>query len=127
MEIDKRILKDSVFISDLTLSQLRLYRDGDVSWFILITRRENIIEWIDLIQADQLQLTKEIDLVSRKLIRFSKPDKINIGALGNMVPQFHIHIIARYKEDRAWPGAIWSTKSKKSFQDYMVKQWIDRF
>jgi diadenosine tetraphosphate (Ap4A) HIT family hydrolase len=127
MKIDKRILKDSVFLKRLDLCELRLLKDGDCSWFILIPLKDNIIEWLDLCLDDQITLTKEIDFVCKKLKKFDKPDKINIGALGNMVPQLHIHIIARYKNDRAWPGAIWNTKSKKSYQDYMSEIWIKRF
>jgi diadenosine tetraphosphate (Ap4A) HIT family hydrolase len=127
MEIDKRILKDSVFLKRLDLCELRLLKDGDCSWFVLVPLRENVVEWIDLSAADQRLLTTEIDFVCQTLKRFDKPDKINIGALGNMVPQLHIHIIARYKGDRAWPGAIWNTKSKKSYQDYMSDIWIKRF
>ena len=127
MEIDKRILKDSDFIKELALCQLRLYRDGDLDWFILIPKRDNTIEWTDLSAVDQSVLTQEIDFVCQKLKRYSRPDKINIGALGNMVPQLHIHIIARYRTDRAWPGAIWNTQCKKSYQNYMAKEWINRF
>jgi diadenosine tetraphosphate (Ap4A) HIT family hydrolase len=127
MEIDKRILKDSVFIKRLELCELRLMKDGDCSWFVLVPMRDKVIEWCDLSPSDQILLTKEIDFVCQNLKRFDKPDKINIGALGNMVPQFHIHVIARYNHDRAWPGAIWNTKSKKTYQDYMSDIWIKRF
>lgn len=127
MKIDERILKDSVFIKKLELCELRQMRDGDCSWFLLIPLVENAKEWIDLSPSEQIQLTTEIDTVCQKLMKFDKPDKVNIGALGNMVPQLHIHIIGRYENDRAWPGAIWGTKSKKSYQNYMSDAWKDRF
>ncbi len=127
MEIDKRILKDTVFIKDLQISELRLLKDGDLDWFVLVPKVPGTIELIDLSLDEQELLLRDIDRVSRILKQFSNPDKINIGALGNMVPQLHIHIIARYKSDRAWPNAVWGTKSKKNYQDYMAKEWIQRF
>lgn len=127
MEVDSRILNDSVFIKQLELCQLRLMKDGDCSWFVLVPMVENTIEWTDLDLGDQVQLTSEIDFVCGFLKKFDKPDKINIGALGNMVPQLHIHIIARYRSDRAWPGAIWNTKNKKNYQNYMSDRWKSIF
>jgi diadenosine tetraphosphate (Ap4A) HIT family hydrolase len=126
MEIDKRILKDSFFIKELALSQLRLYKDGDLDWFLLVPKRENVVDWTDLNESDQLSLTKEINFVCQLLKKYSKPDKINIGSLGNMVPQMHVHIIGRMKDDRAWPAAIWGTKSRKNYQPYMAEQWSRR-
>lgn len=126
MQIDNRILNDSDYISDLELSQLRLYKDGDLDWFLLVPRIENVKDWDDLDEKQQIQLTTEINYVCKLLKRFGKPDKINVGSLGNMVPQMHIHIIARKKNDRAWPAAIWGTKSKKSYQSYMAQEWKKR-
>lgn len=126
MEIDKRIINDSEFLKDLDLCQLRLYKDGDLAWFLLVPRVSGIIEWTDLLPQQQIVLTQEIDYVCNLLKKYIKPDKINIGTLGNMVPQMHIHIIGRYKNDRAWPGAVWGTKSRKSFQSYMTTDWKDR-
>lgn len=127
MEIDKRILNDTAFVKNLDLCQLRLYKDGDLDWFVLIPMKENIIDWDDLTIDEQLQLTKEIDMVCKKMRKYSDFDKINVASLGNMVPQMHIHIIARKKTDRAWPGAVFGTKSKKSYQDYMCETWVKRF
>lgn len=123
MEIDKRIIKDSDFIKQLELCELRLYKDGDLAWFLLIPRLEGVIDWTDLNANQQIILTQEIDYVCKMLKKFNNPDKINIGSLGNMVPQMHIHIIGRMKSDRSWPGAIWGTKSKKTYQAYMLESW----
>lgn len=126
MQIDKRILNDSVFLKELTLSELRLYKDGDLDWFLLVPRVDNVKDWDDLELKLQMKLTEEINYVCKLLKHFGNPDKINVGSLGNMVPQMHIHIIARKVNDRAWPGAIWGTKSKKSYQDYMAENWLKR-
>jgi diadenosine tetraphosphate (Ap4A) HIT family hydrolase len=126
MEIDKRILNDTEFLTDFELCQVRLYKDGDLDWFVLIPRVEGVVDWSDLDSNEQIKLTQEIDKVCRLLKQYSKFDKINVASLGNMVPQMHIHIIARRKDDRAWPNAIWGTKSKKAYQPYMKDQWIQR-
>lgn len=123
MQIDKRIINDSVFIKDLQLSQLRLYKDGDLDWFLLVPRVKGVKDWDDLKASLQMQLTEEINYVCGLLRKYGRPDKINVGSLGNMVPQMHIHIIARKKDDRAWPHAIWGTKSKKIYQDFMADDW----
>jgi diadenosine tetraphosphate (Ap4A) HIT family hydrolase len=126
MDIDKRILNDTEFLADFELCQLRLYKDGDLDWFVLIPRVAGIIDWIDLDPSDQIQMTKEIDKACQLLKKYTDYDKINVASLGNMVPQMHIHIIARHKNDRAWPNAIWGTKSKIAWQPYMHKDWLKR-
>lgn len=123
MLIDKRIENDSEYIQDLELSQLRLYKDGDLDWFLLIPRVEGVKDWHELDENLQMQLTREINYCCKLLEKYAKPDKINVGSLGNMVPQMHIHIIARYKNDRAWPHAIWGSQSKKTYQSFMADDW----
>lgn len=125
--MDERLISDSEYICDLKLCQLRLNRDGDLDWFILIPKRENLVELIDLDSDEQVQLMKEIDYVSRILKEYSCPDKINVANLGNIVSQLHIHVLARYKTDRAWPGPIWGTLAQKNFDDNNVKTWKERF
>jgi diadenosine tetraphosphate (Ap4A) HIT family hydrolase len=126
MEIDKRILNDSEYLKDLELCQLRLYKDGDLNWFILVPMRENVIDWCDLSIKEQHLLTEEIDYCCRLLRKYVGPDKINVASLGNMVAQMHVHIIARYYDDRAWPKPIFGTASKKTYQSYMLETWIKR-
>jgi diadenosine tetraphosphate (Ap4A) HIT family hydrolase len=126
MQINEKILAGSELICELNLSQVRLMKDGDNTWFLLIPMRENIVELIDLSKADQLLLWDEVEQVSH-LIKENIPfDKLNIGTLGNMVPQLHMHIIARLKTDRAWPGAIWGTKAKADFDPAQVALWQKR-
>ncbi|MAX67319.1 MAG: hypothetical protein CME66_10330 [Halobacteriovoraceae bacterium] len=127
MQLASQLQNDSLYIYDLELSQVRLIPDAENTWFLLIPRQENIIEWIDLDLGDQIQLTKEIDFVSRLVRDQTRPDKLNIASLGNLVPQLHIHIIARYKNDRAWPNPIWGTQSTQSFNHNLVQKWQDLF
>lgn len=126
-QLNENIERDSALICNLKLSQLRLIKDGDLDWFLLIPTLPNIIEWTDLKSDDQLLLNQEMNLVASKLKEVCTPDKINIASLGNMVPQFHLHIIARYKDDRAWPNAIWGTKANKEFDLARVDFWKAHF
>lgn len=126
MQINERILADSEFISKLNLSELRLIKDGDVDWFVLIPLKEGKKDWSDLEMEDQFELCREISLVSEKLAVVN-PDKVNVASLGNVVPQLHVHVLARYKNDRAWPGAIWGTEAKEDFKEERVKFWVDEF
>lgn len=127
MKINPKLEEDSHFIFEFPLSQLRLVPDGENPWFILIPMKDGFIDWSDLSQNDQHQLTDEIDLVCKALKNNVNLDKLNVASLGNMVPQLHIHIIARFNYDRAWPGPIWGTKSIKPFNDSDIIKWQDYF
>lgn len=105
--------KDLIEICDLKLCKLMLLPDTENPWAVLIPKLDEIREMHQLTREDQIQLMDEINEISLFFEESFSPEKLNIGALGNMVPQLHIHIIARYSSDRAWPGAIWGTKSNK--------------
>jgi len=126
MKINERIEADSEFITRLKLSELRLIKDGDLDWFVLIPLREEMKDWSDLTMEDQFELCREVTLVSEKLKTVS-PDKINVASLGNMVPQLHIHVLARFKTDRAWPGAIWGSEAMSEFNSERVEYWKEQF
>ena len=126
MKIAPEIERDSIFIKDLELSQLRLFKDGDLDWFLLIPRVEGAKDWSDLELKEQEVLCKEITEISNYLKAEVGPDKINVASLGNMVPQLHIHIIARYKSDRAWPAPIWGTESSSEFKLERLDFWISK-
>ena len=126
MNLHPKLDADSLFIKDLELCQLRLIPDGENPWFLLIPKRENMREWCDLSREDQHLLSDEIDWLCQKL-KSVQPDKLNVASLGNMVPQLHIHVIARYQIDRAWPGPIWGTQANKEFEDSMLERWKSFF
>lgn len=119
--------KESVHLCDGPLSQIRLMKDGEVSWFILIPKIEGARELVDIKLSDQHLLLEEINLCQNLLLKHTECDKINIGALGNITPQLHIHIIGRYENDRAWPGPIWGTSSGFEFDEARVAEWSKRF
>lgn len=106
-ELHPQIKSDLQSLGDFPLSHVMLYPSSTNPWLVLVPRRPNIKEWHQLTAEEQSELCKEISKVSEWMEDEFQPDKINVGALGNMVPQLHVHIIGRYKNDVAWPGAIW--------------------
>lgn len=128
-KLNDRLKNDTVKLGELELCDVLYLPDAQVPWVILVPKLSNAIEWIDLSEDQQFLLTKEISLVSRIFKANFNPDKINIGALGNMVPQLHIHVIGRYKSDRSWPNAIWGTsdltdESKITHYQDIIKKGI---
>lgn len=99
--------KDCIELGQLELCRVLLMNDNQFPWLILVPERENISEIYQLSEDDQQQLMRESSYVAEKLAAFFHADKINIAALGNMVPQLHIHHVIRYKTDKAWPAPIW--------------------
>ena len=105
--LDPRLDQDTVPLAQLSLAHVLLMCDARYPWLILVPEKPDLRELHDLGAADRTQLIEEITQVSRVLERLFKPDKINIGALGNIVRQLHIHVIARRIDDSAWPGPAW--------------------
>lgn len=102
-----RLAADTVAIGDLPLSRLLLSNDANYPWTILVPRRADIREIHELRDADQLQLLRESGQLARALVAVFAPTKLNIAALGNVVPQLHVHHIARHADDAAWPAPVW--------------------
>jgi diadenosine tetraphosphate (Ap4A) HIT family hydrolase len=102
-----RLEADSVFLTDWPLCQVRLMDDARFPWLILVPRRPGLEEWSELGPADSAQLADEIAKAGRVLSQMFKPTKVNVGALGNIVRQMHVHVIARFDSDAAWPGPVW--------------------
>lgn len=121
-----QIEADSVFVRDLPLSQLRLQNQSAVPWLLLVPRRENAVELHRLADADRAQAMNEIILASKAVEALFAPDKINIGALGNMVPQLHIHIIGRFKNDPAWPQPVWGKLLPSPYRPEVLEALLER-
>jgi diadenosine tetraphosphate (Ap4A) HIT family hydrolase len=105
--LDHRLARDAHDITNLPLCNVRLMDNKCFPWLVLIPRVEGASEWIDLSREQQHQLSDEIAIVSHVLKALVTPDKLNIAALGNQVSQLHVHLIARYKADAAWPKPVW--------------------
>jgi len=111
-KINKNFLKSSHYVKDLQLCSIRLHDNLKFPWLILIPRRKNITDMSELNSKDQILLMKEIIYVSKIVKKLFKTSKLNIEKIGNIVPQLHIHIIARYKNDSSWPLSVWVVKGK---------------
>lgn len=112
-QLDPRLAADSKPIAQWPLSELRLMDDSQYPWLILVPRIPGARELIDLDEADRQQLQLEMDAAARLLRHAFKPDKLNIAALGNVVEQLHVHIIARFRSDAAWPRPVWGVHPPK--------------
>ncbi len=102
-----RLKEDAFWIEDLPLCRALLMNASCVPWVILVPRRENLREIHELAPEDQPLLMKEIAEVSGMIAEHWRSDKVNVGALGNIVPQLHVHVVGRFQKDPAWPGPIW--------------------
>ena len=110
--INRKFLKSSHHITDLKLCSIRLYDNSKFPWLILIPKRNKITDISDLNSKDQILLMKEIVYVSKIMKKLFKTSKLNVEKIGNIVPQLHIHIIARSKKDSSWPLSVWVVKGK---------------
>ncbi|NOH62055.1 HIT domain-containing protein [Vibrio sp. RE88] len=106
-ELHPQLAKDTSVIGHFPLTIALLHKDNAVPWVILVPKRENLKELHHLPMQEQQQFLLESQAVSQALEATFRPDKLNLGALGNMVPQLHVHHIARFKDDVAWPGPVW--------------------
>ena len=107
--IDPRLAADSVPVAQLGLSDLRLMNDARFAWLLLVPRRPGMAEIVDMAKPDRAALFEEIVAVMAALKAVTGCDKLNVAALGNQVRQLHVHVIARFQGDAAWPGPVWGT------------------
>jgi diadenosine tetraphosphate (Ap4A) HIT family hydrolase len=121
-ELHPRLAQDTLAIGDFPLCRLLLMNDSSYPWFILVPRRAEIREIFELEQRDQLQMLKESSQLSRALSRLFQADKLNIAALGNMVPQLHIHHIVRYQTDQAWPNPVWGLFPARPYNERALQE-----
>ena len=124
-KINKNFIKSSHHISDLKLCSIRLIDNQRFPWIILIPKRRGITDITNLASKDQILLMKEIVHASKLMKKVFKTQKLNVEKIGNIVPQLHIHIIARYKKDASWPLSVWVVKgklySKKNLKEILDK------
>lgn len=123
--LDTRLAADSVLIADGPLSQIRLMNDDRFPWVVLVPRVPNASEWIDLDGAQQRLLLAEINQISQHLKHKPNVSKINIGALGNIVRQLHVHLIGRNENDAAWPGPVWGSGKAQRFDPEVLAQRVE--
>ena len=124
-KLNKRFLKDSHFIISLKLCSVRLIDNSKFPWIILIPNRKNITDITELNSKDQNLLMKEIVHCSELMKKIFKTKKLNVEKIGNIVPQLHIHIIARSTKDSTWPLSVWVIKGK-SYSKVLLAKTINK-
>jgi len=125
--LDARLAADTIEVGDLALSRLLLMDDARYLWLVLVPRHENLSELIHLGATNRAILMEEIAAVSQALTGFAGVDKINVGALGNIVRQLHVHIVARSKGDAAWPGPIWGAGAPQRYEKQKGRELAREF
>lgn len=115
--LHSQLENDTIVIGDFQLSKVLLMNDARYPWLILVPKRQNLTEIHQLSSADQQQLIAESSFVSEQMMRLFKADKMNVAALGNMVPQLHLHHVARFKDDACWPKPIWGVGEATAYSE----------
>jgi diadenosine tetraphosphate (Ap4A) HIT family hydrolase len=120
--LDTKLHGDSIELTRLPLCLVRLMNDRRFPWVILVPAKPNLSEIVDLGVADRATLMEEIALVSTAMRDLFRPTKLNVAALGNVVAQLHVHVIARFASDDAWPGPVWGTTAERYRPDEIERK-----
>jgi diadenosine tetraphosphate (Ap4A) HIT family hydrolase len=113
---------ETVLVCDLALSRVLAMNDANFPWLILVPRRAGVTEIFDL-GAEQATLLSEVSLVSRVLKEVTRCDKLNVAAIGNVVPQLHVHVVARRKDDALWPKPVWGAASPRAYEHAVLEHF----
>ncbi len=119
-DVHPQLLEDCLELGSFPLCRLLLMKDANYPWFILVPDRDDLSEIYHLSDEDQLQLIRESAFLSEVLEETFRADKINIAALGNMVPQLHVHHVVRYKDDMAWPSPVWGKHPSREYTEELL-------
>ncbi|GJE17376.1 HIT domain-containing protein [Methylobacterium marchantiae] len=124
--LDPRLAADTVPVGDLALCSVLLMDDARFPWLILVPRRAGASELTDLPAEESHALMDEIRIATGVMLAFAKPDKVNVAALGNVVPQLHVHVIGRFLSDPAWPKPVWGVGTSQPYPLHARAQMIER-
>lgn len=116
-QLHPQLEQDSFLVKDLELCQLRLINDSQYPWFILVPKLASCSEIFEMSEEQQRQLLAESSHLSQILMTLFKADKLNVAAIGNMVPQLHLHHVLRYKSDVSWPKPVWGQKPMCAYSE----------
>jgi diadenosine tetraphosphate (Ap4A) HIT family hydrolase len=125
-QLHPRIEQDCIAIGRFELCRILMMNDSQYPWFILVPERTDLREIYQLNKADRQLLTEESSYLAENLAMLFKADKMNIAAIGNMVPQLHIHHIVRYKTDKAWPAPVWGKFDTVPYSEQQVAENLAR-
>ena len=120
--LDPQLHADSVLVCDLALSQVLAMNDANFPWLILVPRRAGVSEIFEL-GAEQMILLNEVSLASRALKELTQCDKLNVAAIGNVVPQLHVHVVARRKDDALWPKPVWGAVRSRAYNPAALERF----
>ena len=126
-KLDPRLEADTYQLTDLSLCRILLMNDSRYPWLILVPRQQGLREFHDLSREDQSRLMSEITRTAKILEVCHQPDKLNIGALGNIVNQLHIHVLGRFDGDPAWPGPVWGIGEPVAYFEKQADALIREF
>jgi len=116
-ELHAQLAKDCLVVGDLELTRVLLMNDAQYPWLILVPRRPDVVEVFQLTALDQHRLWEEVSEVSALLAGHFSADKMNVAALGNVVSQLHVHVIARRRDDAAWPRPVWGVNPASPYAE----------
>jgi diadenosine tetraphosphate (Ap4A) HIT family hydrolase len=125
-ELDARLKNDTRHVQSLSLCDVLLMNDARFAWLVLVPRRAQLSEIADLSLDAQAMLWREVHIASQALQEVAPCDKLNIGALGNIVRQLHVHVVARREGDAAWPGPVWGSGKAEPYADTASRDLIER-
>jgi diadenosine tetraphosphate (Ap4A) HIT family hydrolase len=120
------LARDTIEVSRLPLCRVVLMKDRRFPWVILVPEREGVREIHELAPEDRARLIEEIARAGGVMTRLFAPDKINVGALGNVVPQLHVHVVARFAADPAWPGPVWGSGPAEPYPENELEALRER-
>jgi diadenosine tetraphosphate (Ap4A) HIT family hydrolase len=123
--LDPNLAANAIVLGDLGLSRLIAMNDANYPWLILVPRRPDLTELTDLPRAERIRLMDEIAEVSDALAAVTRPHKLNVAAIGNRVRQLHIHVVARFEGDPAWPDPIWGKHPMRAFSSEAAEAFTD--
>lgn len=122
--LDKRIAATTVHALDLPVSRVLVMDDTRYPWLVLVPRKPHLVELFDLEATDRVMVTEEIFMAASQLKHLTKCHKVNVANLGNVVPQLHIHIVARNPGDPAWPGPVWGQGAATPYEPKALEDFV---
>lgn len=125
-ELHERLAADTLLVTDLALCRVLLMNDRRFPWLILVPRRPGLRDFDDVAGAEKADFHAEIDLASAVLREVAGAEKMNVAALGNMVPQLHVHVIARFSGDAAWPSPVWGMGQAEPYGADEARSLVER-